>query len=293
MVIRQISIIILLLILNTTHAQRIASCIEAAKHDKIVSIGASITEILYLLNSQDNIIALDVTSKYPKETKIKKSIGYIRNLSSEGIISTNPSLIITENDIGPKIAVEQIIKSNIDIRIIKEVQTIPGIINKIKCVGQIIGKLDDVNNIIKKEINPIIIKIEEKKKKIDLSDKKIMLILSMQGSSPVVAGRNTSGNSYIEMLGAKNIYDKIEGWKTVSAESIIEYNPDYIILPSKELHKNSNVNLIIKNKIFQKTNAGRNHAFIIDDGMAILGFGPRTIESLLKSLMFIEKSIGK
>ena len=35
--------------------------------------------------------------------------------------------------------------------------------------------------------------------------KKVMVILSIFGSSPIVAGKDTSGNSFIEILNSKNI----------------------------------------------------------------------------------------
>ena len=34
----------------------------------------------------------------------------------------------------------------------------------------------------------------------------------MQGTSPIVAGRNTSGDSFIKMTGAKNVVTSFEGW---------------------------------------------------------------------------------
>lgn len=280
-----------LLVSINIQSQQIGSCKKAKETNRIVSVGGSVTEILYLLNSQNKIIAVDVTSTYPEETKTKKSVGYIRALSSEGILSTQPSLIISEDDIGPRTVVDQIVKSKVDIRIIKEVQNLEGIVDKFICISKIIGKYDKAKKIMETKINPLISQINSKKKKIILKDKKIMLILSMQGTSPVIAGNNTSGHSYIEMIGAKNVYESVNGWKTVTAESIIKMNPDYIILPNKEMHKNSDVKAITENKIFSKTNAGKNKAFIIDDGMAILGFGPRTIDSVLKSIIFIEKSI--
>ena len=60
-----------------------------------------------------------------------------------------------------------------------------------------------------------------------------MLILNMQGSSPIVAGRGTSGHGFIKMTGAFNVADNFEGWKPISGESIISYNPDFIIITNR------------------------------------------------------------
>ena len=112
--------------------------------------------------------------------------------------------------------------------------------------------------------------------------KKVMLILSMQGTSPIVAGSGTSGDGFIKMTGAINVFESFEGWKPVSEEAIIESDPDYFIIPSRDMHKGSNVKSLTSNPIFKNTKAGSKENFIFEDSMAMLGFGPRTIKTALK-----------
>ena len=270
--------------------QKKSICQTADDPSRIVSIGSSITEIIYFLNSQDQIIAIDITSNFPEDAKKFPSVGYIRNLSAEGLLSTNPSIIISEDDIGPKNIIKQIQDTKTELRIIPEEQTLNGIIQKIQCVGNIIGQQKEAEEKISSEINPVINKIKEIKKEKDLSNIKIMMILSTEGNSTVVAGANTSGDSFIKMLGATNIFESINGWKAVTAETILLKNPDYIIIPEKDLHKQSNVNTISENVILKETNAGKNNGYIIKDGMAILGYGPRTIFTLMDVLNTITDS---
>lgn len=270
--------------------QKKSICQTADDPSRIVSIGSSITEIIYFLNSQDQIIAIDITSNFPEDAKKFPSVGYIRNLSAEGLLSTNPSIIISEDDIGPKNIIKQIQDTKTELRIIPEEQTLNGIIQKIQCVGNIIGQQKETEKKISSEINPVINKIKEIKKEKDLSNIKIMMILSTEGNSTVVAGSNTSGDSFIKMLGATNIFESINGWKAVTAETILLKNPDYIIIPEKDLHKQSNVNTISENVILKETNAGKNNGYIIKDGMAILGYGPRTIFTLMDVLNTITDS---
>ena len=270
--------------------QKKSICQTADDPSRIVSIGSSITEIIYFLNSQDQIIAIDITSNFPEDAKQFPSVGYIRNLSAEGLLSTNPSIIISEDDIGPKNIIKQIQDTKTELRIIPEEQTLNGIIQKIQCVGNIIGQQQEAEEKISSEINPVINKIKEIKKEKDLRNIKIMMILSTEGNSTVVAGANTSGDSFIKMLGATNIFESINGWKAVTAETILLKNPDYIIIPEKDLHKQSNVNTISENVILKETNAGKNNGYIIKDGMAILGYGPRTIFTLMDVLNTITDS---
>jgi len=268
-----------------------ADCSKARDTSRIVVAGGSITEILFFLNESQNIVAVDTTSNFPEEAQTYPSIGYVRNLSAEGILSMSPTLIIGEDDMGPPNIITQLKKLGIDVKIVEEIQSSEGIIEKIKCVGKILDIEEKSNQIIKEQMYPSIEELDKISSIKGMEEKKVMLILSMKGSSPIVAGKNTSGDSFIKMVGAKNIYDSIDGWQTVSEESIINYNPDFIILPERELHKNSNVNSIRTNSIFANTEAGKRDNFISDDGMAILGFGPRTIFSALRTAKIISQQV--
>ena len=273
----KITISIFFLFSYLTIAQVNNNCDLSNDISRIVVAGGSITEIIYLLGQGDRIVAVDVTSNYPEETKNITSIGYVRNVSTEGVLSLAPSLILGEDDMGPPNVVKQLKGMNADLRIIHEEQTVNGIIEKIRCVASIIGKEDLASQIIEKDINPVLIKLKENQISNKKNKKKIMLVLSMQGTSPMVAGSGTSGDSFIKMIGGDNIFSSFNGWKNVTAESILKLNPDYIIIPEKDLHKQSKVAEIVDNPIFSNTNAGKNNNFLFEDGMAILGFGPRTI----------------
>ena len=260
----------------------ISTCKLADNHSKIVIAGGSITEIIYFLNEDKKIVGVDVTSNYPKKAKNLPSIGYVRNLSTEGILSLNPTLILGEDDMGPPNVIQQIKEIDVDLRIIPEEKNISGIINKILCVASIIGASEKAQEMINTSLLPSIKELEEIQNYSQIRAKKVMLILSMQGTSPIVAGRGTSGDGFINMIGAQNVFDSFDGWKPVSAESIIAVNPEYILLPERDMHKNSNVNNLKTNPLFKNTIAGFKNNFISEDAMTMLGFGPRSIDSALK-----------
>ena len=44
-------------------------CEKCVDDSRIVSVGSSVTETLYFLNNEKNIVAVDVTSNYPSEAK--------------------------------------------------------------------------------------------------------------------------------------------------------------------------------------------------------------------------------
>ena len=66
----------------------------AQSPNRIVSVGGSVTEIIYALGQQDRLISRDRSSTYPEQVMDIPDIGYKRTLSSEGVLSVAPDLIL-------------------------------------------------------------------------------------------------------------------------------------------------------------------------------------------------------
>ena len=70
---------------------------------RIVSIGGAITEILYALGLEQRVVAVDTTSLFPDTAlRDKPNVGYMRQLSAEGVLGLNPSLVLAMQGSGPK-----------------------------------------------------------------------------------------------------------------------------------------------------------------------------------------------
>ena len=275
-------LLVTLLLLISTPAKANVVCETASNTEKVVVAGGSLTEIMYFLGLQQKIVALDVTSSYPKEAKKLPSIGYVRALSTEGVLSLDPTLVIGENDMGPENVVEQIKRTNIDLRIIPETHSAEGIKSKVLCLGTIFDLNDKTKKKVNDELIPLIDDLEEIQKKNKKLKKRILLILSMQGTSPVVAGLGTAGDGFIKMTGASNVITEFEGWKPVSPESLILSNPDYILITSRGMRSFKSIDELVKQPALSLTIAAKNRNVIDINGMAMLGFGPRGIMTALE-----------
>ena len=70
--------------------------------ERIVTIGGCVTEIIFALDMGKKVVAVDQSSTIPTKVKELPQVGYIRSISSEGILSMFPTKILTTTDIGPK-----------------------------------------------------------------------------------------------------------------------------------------------------------------------------------------------
>ena len=276
-------LLILLLLISNVHA----NCNKAKNSNSIVVAGGSITEIIYFLNLQNKLVGVDVTSNYPLNAKKLPSIGYIRNLSIEGLLSLKPNLILAEESIGPPIIVKQLNKTSVEFRIIKNNYTIEGINEKFLCISKILD-VEIKNNIDYKKFVNNVKKLKSFVKNNNKEKKDILLILMMKGTSPIIAGKNTSGHGFIKMIGQNNSMDKVSGWKPVSSEQILIANPNYIIVTKRALKDFTSIEKFLKLPGISSTKAAKNKNVFIKDGMSLLGYGPRTINVAKEILINIK-----
>ena len=72
--------------LNTSAAKEVSN-------PKIISLAPAVTEIIYALDVQDNLIGVSTACNYPKEAMLKEKVGDAYFLNKEKIIRLNPDYI--------------------------------------------------------------------------------------------------------------------------------------------------------------------------------------------------------
>ena len=68
---------------------------------RVVVIGGALAECVYALGAQDWLVGADTTCTYPAATASLPKVGYQRSLSTEGILSLRPSLVLASQEAGP------------------------------------------------------------------------------------------------------------------------------------------------------------------------------------------------
>ena len=107
---------------------------------RIVSIGGAITEILYALGFEDRLAGVDSTSLYPAAAlRDKPNVGYMRQLSAEGVLGLNPSLVLAAQGSGPKETMDVLEAAKVPLVLVPETFSEAGLIEKIRLVGHAMG----------------------------------------------------------------------------------------------------------------------------------------------------------
>lgn len=241
---------------------------------RVVSIGGSVTEILYALELENRVIAVDTTSVYPPEAlKEKPNVGYMRALSAEGVLALEPNLIVAIDGAGPPDAVNVIKSASTPMVTIPDEPTPNGITRKIRAVAAAMNEAKRGEKLVAKVageftwLKRITSGLEQRAR--------VLFILSLRGGRPVVAGSNTAAEGILVLAGAENAIRGFSGYKPITDEAIIAAAPDVILLMSREGHKVSAEQLFAYPAL-RTTPAGKNKRVVIMDGQYLIGFGPRT-----------------
>lgn len=242
---------------------------------RIAVAGGSVTEILYALGEEERIVAVDTTSTYPPQASSHPRLGYVRNLSTEGLLSMDPTLILGEHDMGPASVVSQLERMGIAVLQIPEGFDAAGILDKVRCVAGAIGARDKSAALIE-ELEAQAADLASNIPGADRPPRGVVL-LALQEGAPLAAGRNTAGHGLLQMAGAVNVMAEIEGWNPVSSEAMVRARPDFIVIPERGLRAAGGTDRLLDHPALRLTPAAADRRVIAMDGMALLGFGPRTL----------------
>jgi iron complex transport system substrate-binding protein len=241
---------------------------------RIVSIGGSITEILYALGLQQKIVAVDTTSLYPPSAlKDKPNVGYMRQLSAEGVLALSPTLIFAIEGSGPPATLDVLKQANVPFVNVPDQFSGDGIINKINLIARDVGAPQRgacLAGVVRSDLAALDTMRGQIHQRV-----KVAFLLSLANGRPMVAGRATAADGIIAMAGARNAFDAFDGYKPVSDEAIVAARPDAILAMQSGEHALSAAT-VFSQPALAMTPAAKNQTLIAMDGIYLLGFGPRT-----------------
>lgn len=257
------------------------AALPALAQEAVLSIGGSVTEVVFALGEEGRLVARDTTSNYPPAVFDLPDVGYIRALSPEGVLSVSPDLILTEEGAGPPEAVEVLKAANIEFVTVPDGFTAEAVATKIRAVGSALGVEEKAEALAADVLAGIEAAAEKAKAATaDAEPKRVLFILSTQGGRILASGANTAAAGIIDLAGGVNVLEDFEGYKPVTAEAVTAAAPDVILMMDRSGdHAAANAELFLMPALIT-TPAARTRSVVRMDGMLLLGFGPRTAEAV-------------
>jgi iron complex transport system substrate-binding protein len=255
---------------------------------RVVAAGGVITEIAYALGREDWLVGVDTTSQFPSEAlKNKPSIGYVRALSAEGLLSLKPDRVIAIEGAGPPDVIKLVDQAKVPVRFIPEDYSEAGVIRRILAVGEEL----DAKPLAEALAHRVTLGFEKLAAARRAAGKpaRVLFVLSLQNGRVMVGGRNTSADAIIQLAGGENAAQMVEGFKPISDEGIIAAAPDVIVMMKRGDHAIAPAELFAQ-PAFRLVPAAKSEALVAMDGLYLLGFGPRTPAAALDLMQEIKRA---
>ena len=251
-----------------------ASEMRRAKATRIVTVGGALTEIVYALGMEERLVGIDTTSLYPPQAlQQKPNVGYMRQLSAEGVLGLNPELIIAIEGSGPKETLAVLGEAKVPIVTVPESFSEAGIVERIRIVARELGA-EQRGTCLSEAVTKDLAAMRKLREKIT-KPRRIMFVMSFVNGRAMVAGKKTAAHEIIALSGGLNAVDGYEGYKPLSEEAIVASQPD-VVLVMQRGRDSVSPEAIFSNAAFALTPAAKDKSFIAMDGLYLLGFGPRT-----------------
>ncbi|WOO42641.1 heme/hemin ABC transporter substrate-binding protein [Rubellicoccus peritrichatus] len=253
-----------------------------SEKQRIVTIGGAATEAVFALGHGDEVIATDLSSTYPPEVRDLPQVGYIRSISPEGILSMKPDLVVATESLGPPAAKDLLKKTGVEILWLPEPNSYQALEASINEVAETLDSENKANAVLAKVKSQIDQAQANSEKWSSPAPRVLFFMRPPNASSPGMAGGNgTRADELIRLAGGTNAANSITGFQPMSAESIIEMNPDIILVALSNGHGGTEASIVeLQNlETLAPVAAIQNdaiHGVPLDD----IAFGPRLGEAV-------------
>lgn len=238
---------------------------------RLVSIDGSVTEIIYALGAEQQLVAVDTTSRYPPAATELPDVGYMRQLSVEGILSLTPTTVIASDDAGPEEVFGQLQAAGVTVVKVKDDASLAGVQAKIAAVARALGR-EAAGEVLQQQVEQQVQQAQQRLA--PLAGQRALLLLGAGNRGLMAAGTGTQAQALLDMLALENVIQH-PGYKPLNPESALAVAPEVVIVAQTGPLQVDNIR-----QQLALTPAVKNDRLVVLDAGLLLGFGPRLAQAL-------------
>ena len=194
---------------------------------KIVSLAPNITEILFSLGLDQEIVGVSTHCNFPEKAKRKIQVGSYVSLDFEKIVSLKPDLIIATGAGNTRDMVERLERLGFPTYVIFP-KNVAEVIRSIGHLGQLVGR--------EKEGMEIIQKMKKRRERVVERTRGLprpRVFLQIGGAPIVTVGKNSFADDLIRLAGGDNVAgNEKEMYPRFGMEEILRRSPEVILISS-------------------------------------------------------------
>lgn len=200
------------------------------KDMRIISLMPSNTEILDALGVSEYIVGISSVDTYPKQLVEDEDIAKIDafEFDAEQVLDLEPTHIFsheTSRDMHEGVLSEIEAATGAEVIYVEDAASIEEIYGTVTDIGEVLSlpeEAEAVNSELQESIDETVRTYED--------ESPVSVFVQISPYPDVfTAGENTFIDDVINTIGAENIFTDIEGFSQVSAEDLVDRDPDYVV----------------------------------------------------------------
>lgn len=244
---------------------------------RIVSLGGGVSETVAALGRGEDIVGTDSTTLFPETLKSLPKVGYFRSFSPEGVVSLKPDLVLASDGVGPQGAVSKLREAGISFIELKDVKTLDDVLSRTLEIGRAIDELEKAKALVD-SLGSEFKKLRSEHKNLPSQRLRCLFIYARGAGMMLVGGKNTSADAVMKLAGLRNAAASISEFGSLSAEGMLTFQPDVILIPKRGLQSIGGIEGLLSVPGVAATPAGQAKRVIAMEDSRLLAMGPRTAE---------------
>lgn len=244
--------------------------------ERVVTLGGDVTEIVYALEAQQNLVARDSTSQRPALATKLPDVGYMRQLNAEGILAMRPTLVIASELAKPSLALQQVEQAGVKVVSVTGEPSLAAIHNKIETVARALNR-EEQGKALEKKLDAQLAGTARKPLPV-----KVLFILNHSGMKALAAGTDTAADSAIRSAGLVNAMGNVPRYQPLTQEGMVASAPQLVVIGKDGLKAMGDEESLWQLPGLALTPAGKARRLLVVDEMALLGFGLQTPNAIAK-----------
>lgn len=245
--------------------------VHAQAQPRIVSVGGAVTETVFALGAQGQLVGVDTTSLFPVEATRLPQVGYARTLSAEGLLALKPQLLLASGEAGPPLVLSQLKSAGLRVEVLDDAHRFDGLLARTQRIGALCSR--------EREAAQLVARLKQdwaaRPKPPAGPVPRVLFVLAHAAGQLRVAGEGTAADAMLTLAGARNAFAGMQGYKPLTAEAALQAAPDVILCTDQGLAAQGGAEGLLKAPGLALTPAGRARRVVGMEALLLLGFGPR------------------
>lgn len=238
----------------------------------LVSADGGLTEIVYALGGEAQLVGTDTTSTWPPAAAALPKVGYKRALAAEGILSLRPDRVLVTGEAGPPAVLEQLRAAGVAVQVLPDAPGFDALAARVRGVAAVLGRgaageallaqvRRDLARAAALAVGP---------------PPRVLFLLDIGRGAPLAAGAGTGADAMIRLAGGINVLEAaFDGYKPLNPEAALAAAPEVVLLTERNLASLGGVEGLRALPGLAATPALAAGRVVAMDSLYLLGFGPR------------------